>query len=1828
MGAALEACIDLLESGISRAFGLAQEARLYVSGFPAEVLEDLVHAWAARQRPPCPVYVVSAVPGNGALPEGFHRVGPAYLASARVGSAVYLVPPFLDGQVQESVRGSGGASLRLWEPGFPWRDCRVPGFSWNDLLEAWCRRVGGWLSPEEAEAIFGTLRADLVQEADRSRLLWRLIDSFAGTTIADLRAHVGLPKAGQRYTADGHVYQIARKLAREISRQGVASTFDAFAGSPQAASVARELELARESLLAAGGESLATALGCWRAATGGTVSPIWDAIDADLLASLVDYVPPRTSIRVRAVDQRSNGEILSSGPARILLRPPGEPVTARVVAGVRNLPGDVGLEAAVGQQPPVPLQRDPDDPTIWTGPIVIPAHPPGRRGHRIEVRGEPPHPGIRPGRAAVLEPSASTPVLLLVDGATAITQPVPSPRARGAEGAVRIPRDGSYPLQVIVFGSRATCHVDGQAVPGVATQNPSAALFRARPSIEDGSEVSVSWVDRAGNSWTCTVTFEVAEPARRSNSLTDLLVEVNLGNTPASKFRAAYERLSGSPAAPLTEGSLCAEPRPTPLEAVERMILQHDDGWLPVLWDTRLPLQHSRASMMGSMRCAGMLHPAWTAMASAQLPPLPADIREYVEARQAVLACLEAQLDSSLHRAGSRPANLARQALVFLLDPALVCRYLRAYRSMVNNLGAGGQSAVVQILRAFADAIVLFEGDRVITPCAVLLSPFHPVQLAKLYFTQGILKERIFNDRKTPLATRLLEEPVPSRLPVALHTLEVVTSEGIPSGDAHWWTGLVETALTSPSLGPGLHRFTSDAGLDVAASPGGLSPSTLLQVIRSYLGVHASRRRLVLQLQDGSSLAQVTQVLLALVSGDGAEEPTPLVGGLRVIDQRGMPPCPPDEPAARPLDWCVPAGEPSGTADIATMKPPPPPTIVSGGAKRAAVALPPLVRRALVDTRVIGGNVLQVELFPHGPDQADRLPSPGGEYASTVGFLENKRLPGGGKAWTPDFGSVGRWLVAAGRQLDPRAFIEWARRTPGTLLWNFRIPAQIPSRMGSGSGYYVLASVPRVLVGAIEQVLRRLPRTGISPLDALSELTQAGMVLADEFTRTGRFAEGALGVLGALRLMSDAYRADTDPQSQPLPAFVVAGDEVVEVGFILQLDPFAGALRSATEQDEGDGEDDATDAQEGQGVLGDLDQEPRTGTGIAEPSGRGRHADLLAVHLAKCGDRLVLQATSIESKFRSAPVGGRIDDWLEQARASATRLDRLVSLAAEPDGLPERSLLAEIVHLGLRVAAGPFHDRHPANREAWSSFEFFALTEILEGRAIWNRTRRLVTVVHGGETSDREIPPPADETVVLISHGDAAALLAGDPGPVAGTRARLASFLRATCPEREPLGPPVTAEAVPVSEAGEPSPLQPGVPGVRPVEPTPGTDISEQADTIPRPVPPRLCIGSSEVRRRWCIIGKLDVREEKVALDLDEPKAIGIFGYMGSGKSYLAGVIIEGSVTLMPALNGLPRPLAVVVFNYRRNYRDRFELNTLAEPNDAPRELAELASGYDAGPLAMSDVHVLHLPGELSPGRQEEYGRASSSELKFRAADLDMEDWELLMGQPSSDRLYAQAIRQALDDLRPEGRVEIPQVRARIGRLPTQSRAIAQMRLDFAQRYVDPSGTNFAEQVVPGRVLVIDLRKQLFDRSDALRFFLVCANQISRIQGQFNKAIVFDEAHEYLSDEFGEKIESRLRYMRHEGTSYIFATQDVRAIPPAIRRWIGTKLVYTLGTPQNAKDLVDFAPEFKGLDLLSLPTGRCWVTSTASVNSAFSRPRLVRIRPRVTRHGGATRIFS
>ena len=352
---------------------------------------------------------------------------------------------------------------------------------------------------------------------------------------------------------------------------------------------------------------------------------------------------------------------------------------------------------------------------------------------------------------------------------------------------------------------------------------------------------------------------------------------------------------------------------------------------------------------------------------------------------------------------------------------------------------------------------------------------------------------------------------------------------------------------------------------------------------------------------------------------------------------------------------------------------------------------------------------------------------------------------------------------------------------------------------------------------------------------------------------------------------------------------------------------------------------------------------------------------------------------------------------------------------------------------------------------------------------------------------------PAGSTGIGPNRDGLAALLGlpGSGGPVMPSPTDPTAKNTPTRPVADPLVQR-RDEVPPVTEPGRDQPADGdsgiGQPPPAVATPPPGTErVAEAIPVItpentetpaavavpPAHVPaevPRAVIGWSSLSTRWTAVGRLSAGNELVALDLDHPKAVGIFGYMGSGKSYLLGTVIEAALAPIPGVNSLPAPLAVVIFNYRRNASDRFELNSFAFPNQDASDVERLATEYHARPAAIPDVHVLCLPGELRPVRLREYNPLRATELFFDPQSLDVEDWELLMGEPGSDAVFARTIRNTLVDLRAAGDITLDQLDHEVAdRLSGQSRSAARLRFDFVRRYISSDrGVNFAELLRTG----------------------------------------------------------------------------------------------------------------------------------------------------------------
>ena len=88
-----------------------------------------------------------------------------------------------------------------------------------------------------------------------------------------------------------------------------------------------------------------------------------------------------------------------------------------------------------------------------------------------------------------------------------------------------------------------------------------------------------------------------------------------------------------------------------------------------------------------------------------------------------------------------------------------------------------------------------------------------------------------------------------------------------------------------------------------------------------------------------------------------------------------------------------------------------------------------------------------------------------------------------------------------------------------------------------------------------------------------------------------------------------------------------------------------------------------------------------------------------------------------------------------------------------------------------------------------------------------------------------------------------------------------------------------------------------------------------------------------------------------------------------------------------------------------------------------------------------------------------------------------------------------------------------------------------------------------------GALNVFDLRMQTMNSSDALKLCLVITDLVRRTKNGVNKVVVFDEAHEYVdSKELVGELENAITQIRHDGLSFVLASQFPDRIPATIGR--------------------------------------------------------------------------
>jgi hypothetical protein len=391
---------------------------------------------------------------------------------------------------------------------------------------------------------------------------------------------------------------------------------------------------------------------------------------------------------------------------------------------------------------------------------------------------------------------------------------------------------------------------------------------------------------------------------------------------------------------------------------------------------------------------------------------------------------------------------------------------------------------------------------------------------------------------------------------------------------------------------------------------------------------------------------------------------------------------------------------------------------------------------------------------------------------------------------------------------------------------------------------------------------------------------------------------------------------------------------------------------------------------------------------------------------------------------------------------------------------------------------------------------------------------------------------------------------------------------------------------------------------------------------------PEIFLGTSKPSPQYGAIGQ-DSLGRTVALDLNETHTISLFGVQGGGKSYTLGSVIEAATMPSPPVNELPRPLATIVFHYSPTLDYKPEFTSMMAPNPEQAQVGDLISRYGGAPAALEDIVIL-VPADQLEQRRLEHPELTVFPLKFGSGELRAEHWRFLMGAVGNQSTYIRQLQRIMKAHRNDLRLDVIRDGVAESSLPDNLKQLAQQRLDLAAEYIDDS-VSVKDIVRPGRMIIVDLRDEFIEKDEALGLFVVLMQLFADAQRErFNKLVVFDEAHKYIdSPDLVDGLVESVREMRHKGMSVLVASQDPPSVPIKLIELSDVIILHKFNSPawlrhmQKATvSLADLTPA----KMASLAPGEAYVWSSRSTETDFTRGAVrLRLRPRMTQHGGATK---
>ena len=386
-------------------------------------------------------------------------------------------------------------------------------------------------------------------------------------------------------------------------------------------------------------------------------------------------------------------------------------------------------------------------------------------------------------------------------------------------------------------------------------------------------------------------------------------------------------------------------------------------------------------------------------------------------------------------------------------------------------------------------------------------------------------------------------------------------------------------------------------------------------------------------------------------------------------------------------------------------------------------------------------------------------------------------------------------------------------------------------------------------------------------------------------------------------------------------------------------------------------------------------------------------------------------------------------------------------------------------------------------------------------------------------------------------------------------------------------------------------------------------------------------IGDTAPSRQYGLIGKAGGK--LLALDLNGTNTISLFGVQGGGKSYTVGTVVEMAVRSFQGVNQLPAPLATVIFHYHESQDYPPEFVSMIQPNSREAEVKALQDEYGAVPGHLEDVLILTSADKLA-ARRHEFPSIQVEPIYFSSIELSIKDWRFLMGVVGN-QMYMKQVNLIMRQLREAMTLETLREQIAASDLSDSQKNIANIRLDFAAQFINDD-LCLADKLRPGRLIIVDLRDEYIDKDEALGLFVVMLDIFANAgqEDGYNKLIVFDEAHKYMSNEdLTSHIVDVIRQMRHQGVSVLIASQDPPSLPSEIIELSSLIILHRFNSPKwlnHVQKAITALADLTPAQMASLNPGEAFLWANKATERIFTQKAVrVRLRPRLTQHGGSTK---